>query len=108
MSADKRPLLPGLIAGTPEQGSHEKLDPSYRIRRRHEAHTFFQKGRVFSMLWAEPAGETASRHVTSEDGTRKCFRPGYSEGRFGEVVYSTIRRFVIVRVRPKDYYVYAW
>lgn len=34
--------------------------------------------------------------------------PAYTDGRFGQMVYSTIRRFVVVRARPREHYVYAW
>jgi hypothetical protein len=104
-----RPRLTDLIEGTPQQGWTEQLDPNYKMRTGSEAHQFFKRGRVFSMLWAESASETAARQTAPNgDWTIGEFRPGYSQGRFGEVVYSNIRRFVIMKVKRKHHFVYAW
>lgn len=104
-----RPHIPGLITGTPTRGWYEPLDSNYRMRTGYEAHQFFKVGRVFAMLWAEAASETALRETLGDDGTVRSFRPGYTAGRFpGEVVFSTIRRFVIVRVKASQHFVYAW
>lgn len=103
-----RQFLPDLISGTPLRGWYENLDQSYQMRTGREAHKFFKKGRVFSVLWAEAASETAARQALG-DGTVQRFQgPGYSQGRFGETVYSNIRRFVIMRVKRHDHFVYAW
>lgn len=109
-----RQRLPALVPGTPQQGWYEHLDPSYRMRTGREAHEFFQIGRVFSVLWAEAASETAARQAARqaghiEDGTVRGFRkPDYTTGRFGEIVYSNIRRFVVMQVKRKSHFVYAW
>lgn len=56
------------------------------------------------MLWAETLSETASRnHV--RNGT---VNTAITVGRFGQGVYSQIRRFVVVRVNRRDHFVYAW
>jgi hypothetical protein len=49
------------------------------------------------MLYSDAVGNTAS--VNGNDDA-------YSAIRFGEVVYSTIRRFIVVDVRQG--FVYAW
>jgi hypothetical protein len=108
-----RQTLPDLISGTPQQGWYESLDQSYRMRTGREAHQFFKRGRVFSMLWAEAASETAARQANNGDGTvqqfhRTGYTQGYTQGRFGETVFSNIRRFVIMRVKRHDHFVYAW
>ena len=51
-----------------------------------EPHRFFKVGRVFKVLWTEPAGNT-SDDEESFVGTSK----------YGERIYSKIRRFVVVR-----------
>jgi hypothetical protein len=101
---------PLMIPGTPERGWYEALDQSYRMRTGREAHQFFRKGRVFSMLWAEAASETAARSQVArdEDATVAQFKNPYTVGRFGQTVYSQIRRFVIMRVKRKEHFVYAW
>ncbi|CAO2655104.1 Nn.00g101680.m01.CDS01 [Neocucurbitaria sp. VM-36] len=75
---------------TPHQGWIEQLDPSYRMRTRAEAPGFFVIGRVFAILWSEPAPSTAFLNTSHS---------AYTIGRFGENVYSTIRRFIVVQAR---------
>ncbi|KAF2267709.1 hypothetical protein CC78DRAFT_46169 [Lojkania enalia] len=67
----------------------EVLDPSYKRVAAHHHYAFFKRGRVFKMLWIEPAGRN---------------NPGRSRGsthfstvRFGESAFSEIRRFVIIQ-----------
>ena len=62
-----------------------------------QARQFFKRGRVFAMLYSEPTGETA-RYDPGNDA--------YTTVRFGESVYTQIRRFVVVSVRKS--FVYAW
>jgi hypothetical protein len=87
------------------------------MRTGREAHQFFKRGRVFSMLWAEAASETGARQQAAPfapDGTVQGFQQspapgsGYTPGRFGQTVYSNIRRFVVMRVKRHDHFVYAW
>jgi hypothetical protein len=72
------------------------------MRTKAEAHRFFVKGRVFAMLWAETASATMqlARHGTENTAI--------TVGRFGEMVYSQIRRFVVVKVNRERHFVYAW
>ncbi|KAF2625112.1 hypothetical protein BU25DRAFT_346542 [Macroventuria anomochaeta] len=53
------------------------------------------------MLWAEAANETALRNSAVTDNT------AITIGRFGERVFSQIRRFVVVRVNRQSHYVHA-
>lgn len=65
----------------------ERLFAGYKIRDR--PGRFFVQGRVFLVLWTEPAGETNTLITKRE--------PGLTLGRYGERVYSKVRRFVVVR-----------
>jgi len=67
----------------------ETLDTRYRRVKRHQRATFFVPGRVFKMLWSEPAGEV------SPGKTRGSTH--FSTVRFGETVFSEIRRFIVIR-----------
>ncbi|KAM0708465.1 hypothetical protein Q7P35_005117 [Cladosporium inversicolor] len=69
------------LLGT-ESGNSEKLDPSFTIRPKR----FFSIGRVFKVLWAEPAGGNATVI------TRNTF-----ENLLGERVHSKVRWFVVIR-----------
>jgi hypothetical protein len=60
----------------------DKLDDSYKMRRP----GFYVPGRVFHMLWSEPAGAGATE-VTY----------GTMVNHLGELVYSKVRRFVVIR-----------
>jgi hypothetical protein len=51
------------------------------------------------MLWSEPAGATASRSALND---------AFSVVKFGESVYTNIRRFVVVQVPKRKGFVYAW
>jgi hypothetical protein len=73
------------------------VEQAYFVRRGADARRFFTVGRVFAMLYTEPAGSTSNANVNDE---------AYSTIRFNEVVYSNIRRFVVVEVRQG--FVYAW
>lgn len=89
--AQLRSQLPNLIPGTPQRGWYENLDSSYRMRTQYEAHHFFKKGRVFAVLWAEAASETAARQANGgdedDDGTIRQYNDAYTVGRFGQAVY---------------------
>jgi hypothetical protein len=93
-----------VIRGTP--GKSELLDPSYSMREGADAHRFFVIGRVFAVLWTETAGDTIARQAGTE-GTVRFHNDAITIGRFGQPVYSQIRRFVIVKVRVKGHFVYA-
>ena len=45
------------------------------------------------MLWVEPAGESRTLVTHIEQGQRM----GTREGRYGEMVFSKVRRFVVIR-----------
>ena len=71
----------GTSKGTTIQGTpgERELDPNYSKRR--DAKKFFCIGRVFALIWHEPAG-----------GGR-----GSATGYRGENVYTSVRRMVVVR-----------
>ncbi|OAL51759.1 hypothetical protein IQ07DRAFT_506185 [Pyrenochaeta sp. DS3sAY3a] len=93
-----RVTIPSFIAGTPETGWVEGLDSTYQMRNGLEARRFFVVGKVFSMLHSEPAGGQSAFDEFDE---------AYSFVRFGEMVYSTIRRFIVVEVRQGFVYALA-
>jgi hypothetical protein len=72
------------------------------MRTRTEASRFFVKGRVFAMLWAETASATMQQARRGTENT------AITTGRFGEQVYSQIRRFVVVKSNRARHFVYAW
>ena len=74
-------IPPGASKGTTIQGTpgERELDPNYSKRR--DARKFFSIGRVFALIWHEPAG--------SDRGSVTSFR--------GEHVYTSVRRMVVVR-----------
>jgi hypothetical protein len=87
------------------RGRPDGLDPDYYMRKGAEAHQFFKKGRVFCLLWSEPAGETRQHQV--EDDLFSVTSHPVTIGKHGEAIYQQIRRFVIVRVPRKKHFVYA-
>jgi hypothetical protein len=50
-------------------------------------------------LWSEPAGSTSNNNGVSD---------AFSVVKFGEKVYTNIRRFVIVHAPHDKGFVYAW
>jgi hypothetical protein len=73
-----------VIKGT--AGDSERIDPSYKVRNK-DWKEFFRIGRVFSTLWTDSLGDNAGR-----------VDPTFvSEVKYGERVYSKIRRFIVVR-----------
>ncbi|KAL4820316.1 hypothetical protein BDW67DRAFT_115689 [Aspergillus spinulosporus] len=60
------------------------LDPRYMVQQPH----YYREGKVFSILWHENDGRAG--------GTLVSRGPQY-RGRFGEPIYSTIRRMVVFR-----------
>lgn len=74
-----------LVFGNPEPGE-EPLFPGYK----RQPKRFFCVGRVFMVLWAEPAG--ANSVITN---------PQITQGIHGELVYQQTRRFVVVRESDK-------
>jgi hypothetical protein len=80
--------LPGLITS----GAHRETPFDPRFKRRPSA--FYDIGRVFALLWHENLADT---NITTSRST--IFDPGFesTEDRFGEKIYSTIRRMVVVR-----------
>ena len=65
----------------------DALDDSWQVRPAH----FFKLGRVFAIVWPESMGNVA--------GPVASRSRGIVAGRYGEQIYSHIRRFVVVRER---------
>jgi hypothetical protein len=68
----------------------EQFDPSYQVRNS-DWKDFFRIGRVFSILWTDSLSNNAS----------KVDPTFVSEVKYGERVYSKIRRLIIVRESDK-------
>jgi hypothetical protein len=67
------------------------LDPSYIVR----ASSFYKVGTVFAVLWHEEAAASRSGGVSS---VRLLYSDPYTtQGAFGERIYSTVRRLIVVR-----------
>ena len=80
------------VRGT--EGEFEPLDPRYRQRR--DKPEYFIVGRLFAILWHENLGITNRKPGPDVQFTR--------DNRFGEKIFSHIRRMIIVRQR----YGYCW
>jgi ribosomal protein L12E/L44/L45/RPP1/RPP2 len=74
--------VPGIRIGN--ENVTGSLFPDYKIRRR----DFFKVGRIFLVLWSEPAG--GASHVTR-------WQSGIVLNHLGERVFSKVRRFVVIR-----------
>ncbi|KAL8730156.1 MAG: hypothetical protein Q9166_004239 [cf. Caloplaca sp. 2 TL-2023] len=74
------------------QSSKSRLDPNeFFVRSR--PHEFFMEGKVFIKLHTEDAGN---------NGDRSSF--GFSTVAYEELAYSQLRRFVVVKAVPKEYF----
>ncbi|KAI4229552.1 MAG: hypothetical protein LQ349_006382 [Xanthoria aureola] len=73
------------------ESSNGRLDPKEYYMRKHP-HQFFVEGKVFIKLHTEDAGA---------HGDRNSF--GFSTVLYEERAYSQLRRFVVVKVRPKEH-----
>jgi hypothetical protein len=80
------------VRGT--EGEFEPLDQRYRQRR--DKAEYFIVGRLFAILWHENMGITNKRPGPDVQFTR--------DNRFGEKIFSHIRRMIVVRQR----YGYCW
>lgn len=83
-----------MLFGT--NGDNETLYSSFRLRGR----KFFAVGRVFQVLWAEPAGATSRKSGVTAVELSDTLRsdPSNLPGRFEhERIYSKVRRFVVIR-----------
>jgi len=82
---------PKTIRREPGSKDTERLDARYRVVPTKESRGFWRVGRVFSMLWTEPAGHKKG----PRDGTRN--HSHISIIHYGESAFSEIRRFAVVR-----------
>ncbi|KAN0104752.1 hypothetical protein V8E51_010497 [Hyaloscypha variabilis] len=77
------------IASSQHRSAAEKLDRRYHVISNKEAKSFWEVGRVFMMLWTEPAG------APTRGGTRNGSH--ISVTWLDEKAYSEIRRFVVIQ-----------
>ncbi|TAQ83129.1 hypothetical protein B7494_g8547 [Chlorociboria aeruginascens] len=75
------------IAANPDAGPYEQLDPRYKVVETKDSKNFWKVGRVFMMVWSEPAGVAKG---VSRDGTH------FSTGYLNQQIFSEIRRFVVI------------
>lgn len=95
MSLNQQPTIPergyvessGTIRRPTDNADREQLDPRYRVIPERDQRKFWRVGRVFMMLWTEPALKKGG----SRNGTH------YSTVWLDEGAYSEIRRFVVIR-----------
>ncbi|KAE9367982.1 hypothetical protein N431DRAFT_561801 [Stipitochalara longipes BDJ] len=80
------------IYKAPGSMSYETLDPRYRQVPEEDQEEFWKIGRVFMMLWTEPAGPP---QVPAGGGTRNGSH--ISTTWLGQEAYSEIRRFVVIQ-----------
>ncbi|KAH4177157.1 hypothetical protein HBH98_180920 [Parastagonospora nodorum] len=69
---------------------YKTLDSTYYVRNR----SFFQEGRLFSVLFTEPAGANAIRNNAVTD-----YNSALSYVMLGGVAHTQVRRFIVVRNR---------
>ncbi|CAN9452811.1 unnamed protein product [Alternaria alternata] len=66
----------------------QQLDPDFKVR----SAGFFTEGRMFSVLFIEPAGANTVNNVTYYNGN-------LSQVQYGEYARSQVRRFIVVKQR---------
>ncbi|OQN98508.1 hypothetical protein B0A48_15769 [Cryoendolithus antarcticus] len=82
----------GKLVATESEDNEEFLDPAYRVRK--QATKFFVLGKVFLVLWAEPA--SANSFVT------RLYTGGVIPGRHKERIFTKVRRFVVIRAGDRS------
>lgn len=69
------------------------LFPDFKIR----PGSFYQRGRIFLVLWSEPAGNSKAGAGSKNTGKVTAVEPGITFNQYGEKVFSKVRRFVVIR-----------
>ncbi|KAF4633929.1 hypothetical protein G7Y89_g4181 [Cudoniella acicularis] len=82
---------PNIIRRPADREDREKLDPRYRVIPDKEQKKFWKVGRVFMMLWTEPAKSQNQQMGGTRNGTH------YSTVWLEQGAYSEIRRFVVIK-----------
>ncbi|KAK6442484.1 hypothetical protein LTR95_001278 [Oleoguttula sp. CCFEE 5521] len=72
------------------------LDEDFRVRQR--PREFFIPGKVFMVLWAEPARANSKKSDSGGDGAGSIV----TEGNYRELVFSKVRRFVVIRAGERS------
>lgn len=80
----------------------DALHKSYTVRTGKQAREFFVLGRVFAIVWHENAGQTKA---VDTDADKPFHRITIDKS--GAKVFSSIRRYVIVKAKPQDHYCWA-
>ncbi|KAK3636180.1 hypothetical protein LTR56_014343 [Elasticomyces elasticus] len=77
------------------EGLGERLYSEFR--KRDDPHSYFTVGRVFAVLWTEPAGETTTLVTHRIKNDRTYDDTVGATASLSTAVYSKVRRFVVVR-----------
>ncbi|KAK5742064.1 hypothetical protein LTR17_003572 [Elasticomyces elasticus] len=77
------------------EGLGERLYSEFR--KRDDPHSYFTVGRVFAVLWTEPAGETTTLVTHRIKNDRTYDDTVAAAAGLSTAVYSKVRRFVVVR-----------
>ncbi|KAF2232181.1 hypothetical protein EV356DRAFT_578594 [Viridothelium virens] len=80
------------IHGSDSGSPVERLDPRFRRVRNRDQARFFTIGRVFQMLWTEPASQPNNPNAPRTRGSTH-----FSVVQYGERAFSEIRRFIVVQ-----------
>lgn len=82
-----------------KEGVTSSLFPEFKSQKSR----FFKKGRVFLVLWSEPAGAGGNDGtVYTAGGGTTVWEEGVTLNQFQERVFSKVRRFVVIR-EGRDY-----
>ncbi|KIX93189.1 uncharacterized protein Z520_11043 [Fonsecaea multimorphosa CBS 102226] len=89
---ESRPRQPGPTTQIPRgENATAALDSRYVTR----PSAYYQPGRVFAMLWHEPYNEGSGN--TGNDSRHSYLSEHVSIGPYGQLIYTSIRRMVVVR-----------
>jgi len=87
---------------TDEKSIPKTLSPGYKVRR--NAKDFFVPGKVFAILWTEATNKKMPKKMATEDLLKPRRDESLSVVRYGETVFTHVRRMVVVRSRKG----YSW
>ncbi|OAL35346.1 hypothetical protein AYO20_05397 [Fonsecaea nubica] len=85
------PSQPGSTTQIPRSEKAHGLDPRFVTRKS----VFYQPGHVFAILWHEPFND--SQGYAGHSSRQSYMNANVSIGLYGEPIYSSIRRMVVVR-----------
>ena len=75
------------------------LDAAFQLQE--DPYSFFEEGKVFRVLWAEPAGFDMSKGQgrKAKKSTTQAKAPSTTPGNFGELVYHGVKLFIVIERR---------